>query len=214
MTELRVLIADDHPLYRSGLCTLLVDHPDIQVTGQAASGEEAVDLAAATAPDVVLMDITMPGIGGIEATRRIVAASPEVVVLILTMLEDRTAVLAAMRAGARGYLVKGASGDEVLRAIRALANGDVIIGAEVAAEVLNQFRGGAASAPPTPFPDLTERERDILRLIAEGYTNTAIAGRLHLGDKTVRNYVSIIFRKLQVTSRVEAVIRARDAGLG
>jgi DNA-binding NarL/FixJ family response regulator len=214
MTELRVLIADDHPLYRSGLCTLLVDQPGIQVTGQAASGEEAVDLAAATAPDVVLMDITMPGIGGIEATRRIVAASPEVVVLILTMLEDRTAVLAAMRAGARGYLVKGASGDEVLRAIRALANGDVIIGAEVAAEVLSQFRGGAASAPPTPFPDLTERERDILRLIAEGYTNTAIAGRLHLGDKTVRNYVSIIFRKLQVTSRVEAVIRARDAGLG
>jgi DNA-binding NarL/FixJ family response regulator len=214
MTELRVLIADDHPLYRSGLCTLLVDQPGIQVTGQAASGEEAVDLAAVTAPDVVLMDITMPGIGGIEATRRIVAASPEVVVLILTMLEDRTAVLAAMRAGARGYLVKGASGDEVLRAIRALANGDVIIGAEVAAEVLSQFRGGAASAPPTPFPDLTERERDILRLIAEGYTNTAIAGRLHLGDKTVRNYVSIIFRKLQVTSRVEAVIRARDAGLG
>ena len=194
--------------------TLLAGQPDIDLAGEAATGEQAVELAAATAPDVVLMDITMPGIGGIEATRQITAASPGVAVLMLTMLEDGPSVLAAIRAGARGYLVKGAGGEEALRAIRAMANGEIVIGAAVAAEVLQQLGPAAARTAASPFPELTERERDILQLLAEGYTNTAIASRLHLGHKTVRNYVSIIFRKLQVTGRVDAVIRARQAGLG
>jgi DNA-binding NarL/FixJ family response regulator len=210
VSSLRVVIADDHPLYRAGLRTLLAEQPDMDLAGEAATGE----LAAATAADIVLMDITMPGIGGIEATGQITAANPLVAVLMLTMLDDGPSVLAAIRAGARGYLVKGAGGDEALRAIRALANGEVIIGAAVAAEVLRQIGPAPASTGAMPFPDLTERERDILRLLAEGYINTAIADRLHLGHKTVRNYVSIIFRKLQVTGRVEAVIRAREAGLG
>jgi DNA-binding NarL/FixJ family response regulator len=212
--SLRIIIADDHPLYRSGLRTLLASQADLELAGEAATGEEAVELAAATAPDVVLMDITMPGIGGIEAVRQIAIANRQVAVLMLTMLDDGPSVLAALRAGARGYLVKGAGGDEVLRAIRALANGEVIIGAAVAAEVLSQVGPAAVHTGTKPFPDLTERERDILQLLAEGYTNTAIADRLHLGHKTVRNYVSIIFRKLQVTGRVDAVIRARQAGLG
>lgn len=219
MNLIKVLIADDHPLYRAGLRTLLSGQPDIDLAGEAATGEQAVELAASTVPDIILMDITMPGIGGIEATRQILASQPDVAILMLTMLDDGPSVLAAVRAGARGYLVKGAGGEEALSAIRAVAHGEIVIGAAVAAEVLSrltptQASPQAASSAASAFPDLTERERDILQLIAEGYTNTAIAGRLHLGHKTVRNYVSVIFRKLQVTGRVDAVIRARDAGLG
>ena len=224
MSVIRVLIADDHPIYRSGLRMLLAGQPDIELAGEATTGEQAVELAAATAPDVVLMDITMPGIGGLEATRQIAGASPHIAVLMLTMLDDGPSVLTAIRAGARGYLVKGASGEDALRAVRAVASGDVVIGATVAAEVLLQLTSATAAPPdharppdrtaPPAFPDLTDRERDILTLLAAGYTNAAIAARLHLGHKTVRNYVSIIFRKLQVSGRVEAVIRAREAGLG
>jgi DNA-binding NarL/FixJ family response regulator len=219
MSPLRVVIADDHPLYRAGLRTLLAGQSDMEVAGEAATGEQAVELAASMAPDIVLMDITMPGIGGIEATRQIISGRPQIAVLILTMLDDGPSVLAAIRVGARGYLVKGAGGDEALDAIRAVARGDIVISAAVAAEVLNRLGpASAASAPASQaamaFPGLTERERDILQLLAEGYTNAAIASRLHLGPKTVRNYVSLIFRKLQVTGRVDAVIRARDAGLG
>ena len=219
MNLIKVLIADDHPLYRAGLRTLLSGQPDIDLAGEAATGEQAVKLAASTLPDIVVMDITMPGIGGIEATRQILASQPTVAILMLTMLDDGPSVLAAIRAGARGYLVKGAGGEEALSAIRAVAHGEIVIGATVAAEVLSRLGPAqpspqASSPAASAFPELTERERDILQLIAEGYTNTAIAGRLHLGHKTVRNYVSVIFRKLQVTGRVDAVIRARDAGLG
>jgi len=219
MNLIRVMIADDHPLYRAGLRTLLSGQPDIDLAGEAATGEQAVELAASTVPDIVLMDITMPGIGGIEATRQILASQPDVAILMLTMLDDGPSVLAAIRAGARGYLVKGAGGEEALNAIRAVAHGEIVISAAVAAEVLSrlgptQASPRAASPAASAFPELTERERDILQLIAGGYTNTAIASRLHLGHKTVRNYVSVIFRKLQVTGRVDAVIRAREAGLG
>jgi DNA-binding NarL/FixJ family response regulator len=219
MNRIRVLIADDHPLYRAGLRILLSGQPDIDLAGEAETGEQAVEVAASTGPDIVVMDITMPGIGGIEATRQILASQPNVAILMLTMLDDGPSVLAAIRAGARGYLVKGAGGEEALSAIRAVAHGEIVISAAVAAEVLSRLGPAqasplAASPAASAFPELTERERDILQLIAEGYTNTAIASRLHLGHKTVRNYVSVIFRKLQVTGRVDAVIRARDAGLG
>lgn len=211
---LRVLIADDHPIYRAGLRALIANQPDLEVVAEARTGTEAVELAAGTAPDVVLMDLTMPDMDGITATSRITAHAPSVAVLVLTMLDDSTSVLAAMRAGARGYLVKGAGGDDALRAIRAVANGEIILGPEVAAAVLTQLAQPPAIRAAHPFPDLTDRERDILRLLAHGHTNASIAQQLHLSGKTVRNYVSSIFRKLQVTDRVDAVIKARDAGLG
>lgn len=214
MRPLRVVIADDHPIYRSGLRVLIAGQADLELVGEAATGVEAIEVIAATVPDVVLLDITMPEIDGIAAMRRIKADYPETKVLMLTMLADGPSVLTAMAAGACGYLVKGASGDDALRAIRSVAAGEVILGPEVAAEVLSRLDSNASPASEPPFPDLTEREREILALIAEGYTNTAIAERLYLGQKTVRNYVSSIFRNLQVTSRVDAVIRAREAGLG
>ncbi|MGH3848697.1 MAG: response regulator [Pseudonocardiaceae bacterium] len=214
MTPLRVVVADDHPIYRSGLRVLIAGQADLELVGQAATGPEAIDLVESTKPDIVLMDITMPGIDGIAATRHITAAHPQVKVLMLTMLADGRSVLAAIQAGASGYLVKGAGGDDALRAIRSVAAGEVVLGPEVASEVLSRLTASKDPARPTPFPDLTGRERDILDLLAQGYTNTAIADRLFLGQKTVRNYVSSIFRKLQVTGRVDAVIRAREAGLG
>jgi DNA-binding NarL/FixJ family response regulator len=160
------------------------------------------------------MDLTMPGMDGVTATSRITAHAPGTAVLVLTMLDDSSSVLAAMRAGARGYLVKGAGGDDALRAIRAVANGEIILGPEVAAAVLSQLNQAPATPAALPFPDLTDRERDILRLLAQGHTNASIAHQVHLAGKTVRNYVSSIFRKLQVTDRVDAVIKARDARLG
>jgi DNA-binding NarL/FixJ family response regulator len=211
---LRVLIADDHPIYRAGLRALIANQPDLEVIGEARTGTEAVELAAGAAPDVVLMDLTMPDMDGITATSRITAHTPTAAVLVLTMLDDSTSVLAAMRAGARGYLVKGAGGDDALRAIRAVANGEIILGPEVAAAVLAQLARPTAVPAAHPFPDLTDRERDILRLLAQGHTNASIAQQLYLSGKTVRNYVSSIFRKLRVTDRVDAVIKARDAGLG
>lgn len=213
MTPLRVLLADDHPIYRAGLRALIGNQPDLQVVGEARTGTEAVDLAATTTPDVILMDLTMPDMDGITATSRITAHTPGAAVLVLTMLDDSSSVLAAMRAGARGYLVKGAGGDDALRAIRAVANGEIILGPEVAAAVLSQLTHTPATPTPPPFPDLTDRERDILQLLAQGHTNASIAQQTHLAGKTVRNYVSSIFRKLQVTDRIDAVIKARDAGL-
>lgn len=213
MTALRVLIADDHPIYRPGLRTLIVGQPDLELVGEAATGAEAVELALSTGPDVVLMDLTMPELDGVTATSRIKAARPAVAVLVLTMLDEGSSVLAAMRAGARGYLVKGAGGEEALRGIRAVASGEILIGPEVAAAVLDQLTE-VPSPQAKPFPELTDRERDILRLLAEGHTNVSIADRLYLSPKTVRNYVSTIFRKLEVTARVDAVIKARQAGFG
>jgi DNA-binding NarL/FixJ family response regulator len=209
-----VLIVDDHPVFRFGLRALLSAEPGIEVAGEATSGEEAVPLAETLQPDVILMDLNMEGISGIEATRRITQANPQAGILVLTMFEDDDSVFAAMRSGARGYLLKGAAGDETVRAIRAVSNGEAIFSPVVARRLMQYFATPPASAAPQAFPELTEREREILTLIAQGYTNTAIAEQLVLSSKTVRNHVSNIFGKLQVAGRSEAIIRARDAGLG
>ncbi|MDQ7030708.1 MAG: response regulator transcription factor [Ardenticatenia bacterium] len=211
MNPIRILIADDHPVFRFGLCALLQAEPDTRVVGEATTGEEAVALAERLQPDVVLMDLNMPGMNGIEATRHIVAANPAIGVLVLTMFDDDT-VFAAMRAGARGYILKGAEGEETLRAIRAVAHGEAIFSPAVAARVMAYFSRGKPSPPV--FPELTDREREVLALMAQGLTNQAIAERLVLSPKTVRNHVSNIFSKLQVADRAEAIIRAREAGLG
>jgi DNA-binding NarL/FixJ family response regulator len=213
MTEpIRVLIADDHPLFRDGLTALLTDGPDTELAGTATSGTEAVDLAVQTQPDVVVMDLHMPGLNGIEATRRIVADSPHITVLVLTMFDDDDSIFAALRAGARGYLLKGADHEQIRAAIRAAARGEIIFGTQLAARMLAYFTAGAA-APPV-FPQLTDREREVLDLVAQGRANAAIAARLGLSQKTVRNHVSNILTKLQVADRAQAIVQARDAGLG
>lgn len=219
MPVIRVLIADDHQLFRDGLRALLLAAPDTEVVGEAASGRGAIRLAADSRPDVILMDIKMPDMDGIEATRAIVAADPRVGVLMVTMFEDDQSVFAAMRAGARGYVLKGARHDEMLRAIRAVASGEAIFSPSIAARMMNFFTAGhaaglAAGSPELAFPELTERELEILTLIARGESNIAIADILTISVKTVRNHVSSIFNKLQVADRAQAVIRARDAGLG
>lgn len=210
---LRVLVVDDHPLYRDGLVTAISTMPEVDVVGTAADGLEAIAEAARLTPDVVVMDLHMPRLNGIEATRRIVADQPAVAVLVLTMLDGDDSVFAAMRAGARGYLVKGADRQEIRQALDAVARGGVVFSAGIATRVLGFFAGGGSS-PAEPFPELTEREREILDLVARGLTNTEIASRLVLSPKTVRNHVSNVFGKLQVASRAEAVAQARDAGLG
>jgi DNA-binding NarL/FixJ family response regulator len=213
MTEpIRVLIADDHPLFRDGLTALLTDEADTELTGAATTGTEAVDLARDTQPDVVVMDLHMPGLNGIEATRRIVADSPHIAVLVLTMFDDDDSIFAALRAGARGYLLKGADREQIRRAIQAAASGEIVFGADLAARMLGFFT--ASPAPPPVFPQLTDRERQVLELVAQGRANAAIAARLSLSYKTVRNHVSNILTKLQVADRAQAIVQARDAGLG
>jgi DNA-binding NarL/FixJ family response regulator len=209
---IRVLIADDHPLFRDGLTALLGEGSGTELAGTAATGTDAVDLARETQPDVVLMDLHMPGMSGIEATRRIVADCPHAAVLALTMFDDDGSILSALRAGARGYLLKGASREQIRCAIHAAASGEIIFGAQLAARMLTCFT--AAAAPSPPFPQLTGRERQVLDLLAQGRANTAIATRLSLSPKTVRNHVSNVLAKLQVTDRAQAIIQARDAGLG
>jgi len=214
MTEpIRVLIADDHPLFRDGLSALLADGPDTELAGTATSGTEAVDLAIAIQPDVIVMDLHMPGLNGIEATRRIVADSPHIAVLVLTMFDDDDSIFSALRAGARGYLLKGADQEQIRAAIRAAANGEIIFGTQLAARMLAYFTAGA-TAPPQVFPQLTDREREVLDLVAQGRANAAIAAKLGLSQKTVRNHVSNILTKLQVADRAQAIVQARDAGLG
>jgi DNA-binding NarL/FixJ family response regulator len=212
---IRVLVADDHPVYRKGLAGVLAEGDDIEVVGEATDGADALTQVVELRPDVVLMDLHMPGVNGVEATRRLAADAPEVSVLVLTMFDDDESVLAAMRAGARGYLVKGAAGERILGAVRAVAAGEAVFGADVAARVLGvlseDWRGGRATGP---FPALTDREREILDLIAAGRSNTEIARRLVLSDKTVRNNVSNICVKLHVADRAQAIVRAREAGLG
>src|SRR5580704_9140983 len=214
MTEpIRVLIADDHPLFRDGLTALLTEGPDTELAGAATSGTEAVDLARETQPDVVIMDLHMPGLNGIEATRRIVADSPHIAVLVLTMFDDDDSIFSALRAGARGYLLKGADQEQIRAAIHAAANGEIIFGTQLAARMLAYFTTPAA-APAPVFPQLTDREREVLDLVAQGRANPVIATRLGLSQKTVRNHVSNILTKLQVADRAQAIVQARDAGLG
>jgi DNA-binding NarL/FixJ family response regulator len=215
MEAIRVLIADDHPLYRDGMRGLLDSVADIEVVGEATTGDEVVQLSEKLQPDVILMDIKMPGINGIEATREILHVSPHIGVLVVTMFEDNDSVFAAMRAGALGYLLKDARGEEVLRAIRAVNDGEAIFGPGVAQRLIAFF---SAEKPPTAapqtFPELTPREEEILILITQGHGNREIAELLYISLKTVRNHVSNIFTKLQVADRAQAVIRAREAGLG
>lgn len=214
MPPLRLLIADDHPLVRSGLRALLLTTEDLEVVGEAATGEETVTLAAALQPDVIVMDLRMPGMNGIEATRHIVQANPGIHILVVTLVEDDDSVLAALRAGARGYILKDANEVEVVRAIRAVSGGDAIFSATIAQRLIDSIGGPRPTIPSVPFPDLTDREREILALIAQGRTNTEIAERLVISLKTVRNYISSIFSKLQVADRSQAIIRAREADLG
>ncbi|MEU8140963.1 response regulator transcription factor [Nonomuraea sp. NPDC048901] len=212
---IRVLLADDHPVYRDGLAVLLGSIPGIEVVGTAANGAEAVERAAESQPDVVVMDVRMPGLDGIEATRRVVADSPHIAVVVLTMSEEDATLFAAMRAGARGYLLKGANQAEIVRAITAVAHGEAIFGPAVARRVADFFTGNATGRSDDPaFPQLTPREREILSLVAAGRANAQIASALFLSPKTVRNNVSNIFAKLHVADRAEAIVRARDAGLG
>ncbi len=210
---IRVVVADDHPAFRRGLELMLVDFDDLQVVGAAETGARAVELAGSLTPDVVLMDLRMPDLDGIEATRQLASNEGAPAIVVLTMFEDDDSVFAAMRAGAHGYLLKGADQDEIVRAIRAAAAGEAIFGPEIAARVIHHFAQGAGSAT-TAFPSLTERERGVLEMIAAGKGNATIAHELMISLKTVRNHVSNVFTKLQVSDRSAAIVKARKAGLG
>ena len=209
---MRAVVADDHPVFRTGLRTLLEDL-GVDVVAEAGDGEEAVEAVRRERPDVVLMDLQMPRLGGIEATRRLLADDPDAKVLVLTMVADDEAVFAALRAGALGYLLKGAGQEEIGRALTAVAEGQAVYGADVARRVRSFFAAGHGVVA-RPFPELSDREREVLDLMAAGHPNAAIAGRLYLSDKTVRNYVTSVFAKLGVRDRAEAIVRAREAGLG
>jgi DNA-binding NarL/FixJ family response regulator len=208
---LRVLVADDHPMFRGGMRQLLDTQPTLICVAEAASGAEAVKLATALLPDVAVLDLHMPGVNGVDAARAITREAPTIGVLMLTMLDDDESVFAAMRAGARGYLLKGAGPTEVVHAIHAVGSGAAVFGPSIAQRVLDYF---ATPAPTDAFADLTNREREILGLLADGHPNARIAERLHLSPKTVRNHVSSIFAKLHVADRAEAMLQARRAGLG
>lgn len=215
----RVLVADDHPIFLAGLRQLLDAHPGLTCVGALTAGHEAVRLAVAERPDVAVLDLDMPDLSGVEAARLIRAQAPEVAVLVLTMLSDDDSVFAALRAGARGYLLKGSTAEEVVAAIRSVAAGGAVFGPSIATRILDYFNAWqptASSGDPAPewLPELSERERAILDLLADGESNPSIAAKLHLSPKTVRNQVSIIFDKLQVADRRQAMLRARDAGLG
>ena len=214
MTEpIRVLVADDHPIFRDGLAMLLASVDGIEVVGTAADGAAAVASAVRLQPDVVVMGVQMPKLNGVEATRRLAADAPSIGILVLTMSEDDGTVFAAIRAGARGYLVKGAEQEEIVRAITTVAAGGAVFGATLALRIAEFFAAGPP-APTDAFPQLTAREREILDLLAAGRSNQQIAGALYLSPKTVRNNVSNVFAKLQVADRAEAIVRAREAGLG
>jgi DNA-binding NarL/FixJ family response regulator len=213
MEPIRILIADDHTLFRSGLRALFESLAETAVVGEAASGQEAITFSETHQPDIVLMDIQMPGVNGIEAARRIVQTSPHIGVIMVTMFEDDDSVFAAMRAGARGYVLKGADQEEMLRVIRAVARGEALFGPPIALR-LTSFFNSSKSTTADAFPDLTEREQEVLQLLAQGLSNQEIASSLVISVKTVRNHLSNIFSKMQVTDRVQAIIQARNAGLG
>jgi DNA-binding NarL/FixJ family response regulator len=214
VTRLRLVIADDHPVFRHGLRALLGSVPDVEVVGEAATGEQAVEVTVRERPDVVLLDLHLPGVDGIEACRRIRQEAPQVRVLVVTMFEEDSSVLAAVRAGAMGYLVKGADQDEILRAVRAVASGEAIFGPTIAERLMEYLATPALDIHRHAFTQLSDRERDVLGLLAEGLDTSTIARRLGLSPKTVRNHVSSIFTKLQVADRSQAIVRARQAGLG
>lgn len=217
VAPIRVVIVDDHPVVRRGLRSLLETLPGIEVAGEAADGEAAVREVQLTQPDAVLMDVQMPGMDGIQATRQIGVCCPGVAVLVLTMFDDDATVFTAMQAGARGYLLKGADQDEIARALRAVVAGEVIFGPQVAARVLSFFAAPAATASSgsdPAFPELSARECQILDLLASGQRTAAIAEQLYLSPKTVSNNLTAIFAKLQVASRAEAIVLARERGLG
>ncbi len=212
---IRVVIVDDHPMMRDGLRALIASLTNVEVVGEAGDGEAARREVQLTRPDVVVMDLHMPGTNGVDATRAILRSVPTTRVLVLTMFEDDESVFAAMRAGASGYLIKGAQQDEIIRAIRSVAAGQAIFGPSVARRIIAFFSSGIRAAPTAePFPGLTAREREVLDLIAAGRSNVAIAQHLVISTKTVSNHISAIFAKLQVADRAEAIIRARQAGLG
>lgn len=214
MDVTRVLIVDDHPHFREGLRALLLSTRDIEVIGEAESGESAIALAARLQPDIILMDLYMPGISGIDATRRILHTSPHISILVISMVEDDDSVFAALQAGARGYLLKGALKAEILRAIRAVTSGEAIFGPAIAKRLMRYFSNPRPASALDAFPELTEREHEILIHMAQHQTNPEIARKLSLSPKTVSNHVSNIFSKLQVADRAEAIMRAREAGIG
>jgi DNA-binding NarL/FixJ family response regulator len=213
MSTLTILIADDHPLFRKGMRTLLESMTDIEVIGEAKSGPEAVIMAMAQQPDVVLMDLQMPEGGGLAATRELSKGSPNIRILIVTLFEDDESIFTALRAGARGYILKDAEEAEMMRAIRAVGEGEAIFSPSIATRLMDYFATTRNLVPQEVFPELTEREREILTLIARGASNADIAQELTISLKTVRNHVSNIYNKLQVADRAQAVIRAREAGL-
>jgi DNA-binding NarL/FixJ family response regulator len=212
MDKLTILIADDHPVFRKGLRALLASMPTTELVGEATTGEEAIHLAEKLQPDVILMDLQMPGGGGLPAIRQIVQTSPHIRILVVTMFEDDDSVFAAMRAGARGYVLKDMNDEDIMRAILAVGHGEAIFSPAIAQRMMSFFSTRPA-LPPDIFPELTESERNVLRLMAQGANNDAIAQQLSLSAKTVRNYVSNIFSKLQVADRAQAIVKARDAGL-
>jgi DNA-binding NarL/FixJ family response regulator len=216
---IRLLLVDDHDGFRAGFHAALASVDDVMIIADAVDGREALRLAEDLQPDVVVMDLKMPRLDGIEATRRLLQDSPHIGVLVLTMFDDDESIFLAMRAGARGYLVKGAPRDEIVRSIQAVAAGEAIVGPAIARRIQDYLTSPAPSAAPQPdpggaFPELTQRERDVLGLMAAGHNNSVIASRLGISSKTVRNHGSNIFTKLVVADRVQAIIRAREAGLG
>lgn len=214
MKPLTVLIADDHPLFRKGMRALLDSMPDIELIGEARSGREAVEMTSVHQPDVVLMDLQMPEGSGLAATREVNKNSPNVRILVVTLFEDDDSVFAALRAGARGYILKDTDEEEMMRAIRAVGEGEAIFSPAIATRLIDYFAATSQQVPKEILPELTQREREILSMIARGDTNAGIAESLMISLKTVRNHVSNIYNKLQVADRAQAAIRARDAGLG
>lgn len=218
MNTIRVLIVDDHTLFRDGLSAILMNAPDIEVVGEASTGREAISQVEASNPNIVLMDISMPDLNGIEATQQILADQPDTGIIMLTMLEDNDSLFAAMCAGARGYILKGADKAEVLKTIRAVAGGEALFGPAIANRLSSFFQSSRGMSHQhevaSPFPDLTDREREVLELIAAGESNQEIAWKLHISVKTVSNHISNIFNKLQVSDRAQAIVKARSAGLG
>jgi DNA-binding NarL/FixJ family response regulator len=212
IAPISILIADDHPLFRRGMHSLLSSISDFKVVGEASTGEETIRLAGELQPDVILMDLQMPGGNGLAATRSILQSNPDIRILVVTLFEDEDSVFAALRAGARGYVLKDSRDEEMVRAIRAVGNREAIFSPEIATRVLGNFSSRPATSKEI-FPLLTQREREILALIAQGLSNQSIAENLSLSEKTVSNYISNVYSKLQVSSRTQAIIKARDAGM-